>query len=80
MSVETTVFMSGNSEAVRIPKKMRLGVGKVWIDETEDSLIIHKNGNKARTFSEVMEGFPETPDWPYFDDASDLPPEPIEPW
>ena len=38
--VETTVFMNGQSEAVRIPKQFRLGTKKVYIKKSGNCIML----------------------------------------
>ena len=43
MIEETKVFKSGNSQAIRIPKKFRLETDKVYIKNVKDGLLIIPN-------------------------------------
>lgn len=74
-SATTTVFMSGNSQAVRIPKNMRIHSRKVHIERQGNMLIIEEI---PQTVGDVFANWNGIPDFPEFDDASDLPPEAVE--
>jgi len=43
MIVEAKVFKSGNSQAIRIPKELRIKTDKVFIKQVEDGLLIITN-------------------------------------
>ena len=45
MIVETKVFKSGNSQAIRIPKELRIKTDKVFIKQIKDGLLIITNEN-----------------------------------
>ena len=73
--VTTTVFTSGNSQAVRIPKELRLDAKQVEIERIGEMLILFEHPLSA---GDVFDGFTPNPDAPYFDDSSDPLPEPID--
>lgn len=52
--VETTVFRSGNSQAVRIPKDLRLDGERVWIFKVGDSLRITPHRPSAMDVIEAI--------------------------
>ena len=72
---QTTVFFSGNSQAVRIPKEMRLTQHQVDIVRDGHRLIITE---RPATVQDFLDDLPDYSDLPFFDDASDLPPDPVE--
>lgn len=60
--IETTVFKSGNSQAIRIPKDLRLETERVWISKVGDSLRISPTRPSAMdVIDEITAGLPE--DW-----------------
>ncbi len=60
--IETTVFRSSNSQAVRIPKDLRLEAERVWISKVGDSLRISPARPSAMdVIEEITAGMPE--DW-----------------
>lgn len=60
--IETTVFRSGNSQAIRIPKDLRLETDRVWISKVGDSLRISPTRPSAMdVIHEITAGLPE--DW-----------------
>jgi antitoxin VapB len=52
---ETTVFMSGNSQAVRIPKEFQLKTKQVRIIQRGDDLVIKP---KYKTTAEILANLP----------------------
>ena len=53
------VFRSGNSQAVRLPKKFRLQSGEVEIFRRGDDIILReKDGTMARAF-DLLAGLPD---------------------
>jgi antitoxin VapB len=53
------VFRSGNSQAVRLPKKFRLQSGEVEIFRRGDEIILReKDGTMARAF-DLLAGLPD---------------------
>lgn len=74
------VIMAGNSQAVRIPKSMRLDCKEVWIEELADgSLLIRRKPTipegYANVFDYLLKTAPEEPlpELPTIDDQADLP-------
>lgn len=57
MIVETKVFQSGNSQAIRIPKELRVKTDKVFIKQVKDGLLIISNesvwGNWWNSFDTI---------------------------
>ncbi|MGB8838661.1 MAG: AbrB/MazE/SpoVT family DNA-binding domain-containing protein, partial [Candidatus Acidiferrales bacterium] len=53
------VFRSGNSQAVRLPKKFRLKTKEVEIERRGDEIVLReKTGTMARAF-ELLAGLPD---------------------
>ena len=52
---ETTVFQSGNSQAVRLPKEFRFTAKKVEIFRRGDEVVLRE---KKRTFAEALATLP----------------------
>ena len=51
------VFMSGNSQAIRLPKEFRLNVEKVGIKKEKSGIYIYPLRKKAAvSFKELMDG------------------------
>jgi len=57
MEATAKVFMSGNSQAIRLPKAFRLDVDKVGIKKEKSGLHIYPLRKKtAGSFKELMDG------------------------
>jgi antitoxin VapB len=69
------VFMSGSSQAVRLPKEFRFDCTEVFIEKQGDALILRpKSDNPAdrwREFFATTEPFPED----FLADRNDTPPQ-----
>lgn len=60
MPIETTVFRSGNSQAIRIPKVLRLDSEKVWIARSGDTLRIFQQRPSAMDIIDsITDGLPD---------------------
>lgn len=74
-----TVFKSGNSQAVRIPKDLAFSTDKVTIEVDGDALILRP---KPLTMREFLDGLPRHPGafdhFPDFEDEIDQ--EPVPQW
>lgn len=53
------VFISGNSQAIRLPKEFRLDTNEVFISRSGDSLIVTPRMNSWNGFVEGLDGFSE---------------------
>jgi len=51
------VFISGNSQAIRLPKEFRLDAGEVFIQKSGDSLILTPRMCTWEGFAEGLDGF-----------------------
>ncbi|CAL1241933.1 antitoxin [Candidatus Methylocalor cossyra] len=51
------VFISGNSQAIRLPKEFRLDTDEVFISKSGDSLIVTPRMNSWEGFVEGFSGF-----------------------
>lgn len=60
-AVTTAVFMSGNSQAVRLPKQFQLKSKRVSITRRGDELVLKE---VAPTMAEFLEQLPIVSDWP----------------
>lgn len=69
------VFMSGNSQAIRLPKEFRLRSSRVTIERHGDALVIRE---KPETMQAFLDKLPIIPDWP--EPPEDGPEEPVTPW
>jgi antitoxin VapB len=69
------VFMSGNSQAVRLPKKFRFKTAEVEIFRRGDEIVLREKGPQAK-FSELLARLPPA-DFP--DHIDDPPPDDVEP-
>ena len=79
-SVETTVFMSGNSQAIRIPKDFRFDSETVWLKKIGGKLYVSPEPLPALDVLDVITA--DLPDgWAdEFEEPSDLPLDPIPTW
>ena len=73
--ITAAVFMSGNSQAVRLPKQFQLRSTRVRIERRGDEIVLKE---VPQTMAEFLERLPVVSDWP------DIGPEgtvdPVEPW
>ena len=79
-SVETTVFMSGNSQAIRIPKDFRFDSETVWLKKIGERLYVSPEPLSALDVLDVITA--DLPDgWADgFQAPSDLPLDPVPGW
>jgi antitoxin VapB len=73
---ETTVFQSGNSQAVRLPKEFRFKSKTVEIFRRGDEVVLRE---KPRTMGDLLRGAPTLSD-DFPDDIPDQPPPPVPAW
>lgn len=66
----TKVFRSGNSQAVRIPRELRLESGEVEIERRGDEIVIRQPRPQPRRLSQVFRGFSTD----FFEDGRRQPP------
>ena len=72
----TTVFQSGNSQAVRLPKEFRFSSKTVEIFRRGDEVVLRE---KKRTMGDLIKDLPDLgEDFP--SDIPDRPPEPDPSW
>lgn len=69
------VFMSGNSQAVRLPKQFQLNSKRVHIERRGNEIILRE---LPQTMAEFLEKLPIVEDWPNV--GSEGPAEAVEPW
>lgn len=79
-SVETSVFMSGSTQAVRIPQDFRFDSDTVWIKKIGEKLYVSPQPLSAMDVinainSELPEGWPEG-----FEEPFDLPLDDVASW
>jgi antitoxin VapB len=65
------VFMTGRSQAIRLPKKFRLNTREVYIKREEENLIITPKPEK--TWAEFFTVFEPCPDFELYRDNPVLP-------
>ncbi|MDR1579912.1 MAG: hypothetical protein LBS35_06105 [Synergistaceae bacterium] len=53
----TKVFTNGNSQAVRIPRQLRMEDGEVYIAKEEDKIVIFQKPKKFASFEDVQAFF-----------------------
>ena len=77
MSTHSTaaVFMSGNSQAIRLPKNFRVASDRVNLKRVGNSIVITE---KTATMQDLLDKLPIIADWPH--DADDGPEEPVAIW
>lgn len=73
---ETTVFQSGNSQAVRLPKEFRFKSKTVEIFRRGDEVVLRE---KPRRLGDLMKDLPILGD-DVAADVADRAPEPVPPW
>jgi antitoxin VapB len=69
------VFMSGNSQAIRLPKSFRVNTSRVNLKRVGNSIVITE---KPATMQDLLDKLPIIPDAPFA--PEDGPEEPVEPW
>ena len=74
--VVTTVFQSGNSQAVRLPKEFRFSSKTVEIFRRGDQVVLRE---KPRTMGDLIKGLPDM-DGDFPDDIPDAQPESVPGW
>jgi len=70
------VFMSGNSQAVRLPKKFRFRTSEVEIFRRGDEIVLREPGHR-QTLSELLAKLPPFPD-DFPEHIDDPPPDDVE--
>ena len=70
------VFMSGNSQAVRLPKAFQLNAKRVHIERRGDEIVLRET---PFTMAEFLKNLPVIPDAP-LDIGDEGPVEPVEVW
>lgn len=73
----TTVFTSGNSQAVRLPKEFRFDSKQVFIERRGAEIVLRE---RKTTMAELIALLPTIADFPLDPDQDDGPDEPIEAW
>lgn len=73
---DTTVFQSGNSQAVRLPKEFRFRSKTVEIFRRGDEVVLRE---KARTMGDLIKGLPDLGDDFPLDPAAE-PAAPLPSW
>ncbi len=65
------VFMTGRSQAIRLPKAFRFDVDEVSIKREGDSIVLTPKRNAERTWAQIREMAKAIPDseWDAFDQA-----------
>ena len=74
-TASAAVFMSGNSQAIRLPKGFRVHASRVTLRRVGNDIVISE---KPRTMQEMLDKLPHIPDWPQV--PEDGPEEAVEPW
>ena len=74
-SASAAVFMSGNSQAIRLPKEFRVNSSRVTLRRVGKDIVISE---KTATMQQFLEQLPHLPDAPLAPD--DGPEEPIQAW
>lgn len=69
------VFMSGNSQAVRLPKEFQLKSKRVSISRRGDEIVLKE---VPQSMAEFLEKLPVVADWPDIGDEGSV--EPVEAW
>ncbi|MDD2917443.1 AbrB/MazE/SpoVT family DNA-binding domain-containing protein [Rhodoferax sp.] len=75
MTTTAAVFMSGNSQAVRLPKGFQLKCKRVTIERRGDEIVLRE---APQTMKEFLDKLPVVEDWPDISDEG--PAEPVEAW
>ena len=66
----TKVFMSGNSQAVRLPKEFQFNVGEVEIFHRGDEVVLRKPRHDASRVFELLTSLPQD----FMEDGREQPP------
>ena len=74
-SASAAVFMSGNSQAIRLPKEFRVNSSRVTLRRVGKDIVISE---KTTTMQQFLELLPHLPDTPLAPD--DGPEEPVQAW
>jgi antitoxin VapB len=74
-STTAAVFMSGNSQAVRLPKEFQVRSKRVQIERRGDEIVLKE---VPQTMAEFLDKMPQVENWPDADDEG--PAETIKPW
>jgi len=74
-SAVARVFQSGNSQAVRLPKRFRLRGPTVQVFRRGGDIVLRE---KPMTLSAALRSLPPLPDDALPDEIPDRPPEPVE--
>ncbi|MCR5621000.1 MAG: type II toxin-antitoxin system VapB family antitoxin [Treponema sp.] len=53
------VFMSGNSQAIRLPKSMQVKESELCIKKIGSSIVLYKEDNPWDSFERSLDEFPE---------------------
>lgn len=75
LSASASVFMSGNSQAIRLPKDFRVNTNRVTLRRVGKDIVISE---KTTTMQQFLELLPHIPDAPLAPD--DGPEEPVQAW
>ena len=75
MTATAAVFMSGNSQAVRLPKAFQFKSKRVHIERRGDEIVLRE---VPQTMAEFLAKLPVVEDWPDIGDEG--PVEPVEAW
>lgn len=75
MTTTAAVFMSGNSQAVRLPKEFQLHSKRVLIERRGDEIVLKEI---PQNMSEFLKKLPIIEDWP--DVGDEGPVEPVDAW
>ena len=75
MTATAAVFMSGNSQAVRLPKDFQFKSKRVHIERRGDEIVLRE---VPQTMAEFLAKLPVVEDWPDIGDEG--PVEPVEAW
>lgn len=75
MTTATSVFMSGNSQAIRLPKAFRVNSKRVRLERIEGGFIVRE---EPQTMQAFLDALPHVPDWP--DAPADGIDDSIKPW
>ena len=75
MTTTAAVFMSGNSQAVRLPKQFQVNSKRVHIERRGDEIVLRE---VPQTMAEFLAKLPIVEDWP--DSGDEGPVEPVEAW
>ena len=73
--ITAAVFMSGNSQAVRLPKEFQLRSKRVQIERRGDEIVLRE---LPRSMAEFLEKMPVVADWPDADSEGSA--EPVQVW